>query len=162
MLEVRLVMKINSKVKIHNRYCINVTFKNEIEEHIFLNDIVTYLGKFLPVNCLITDLDTSCVAYEEYFNRGNYYVFDRVTLLSIFAFDLNQADIQNVISNWCYYTIDAMFSLGVIDSELKYQKLDKTYQFKLMPVVITQVLDYSLEINLEHCYFEKLSKFFCN
>lgn len=153
-------MKINSKVKVYNRYYINVTFKNEIEEHTFLYDIITYLKKFLPVNCLITDLDTSCSAYEEYFIRGNYYVFDRVTLLSIFAFDLNQTEIQNVISNWCYYTIDAMFSLGVVDSELKHQKLDKTHELKSMPVVITQVLDYSLEIDLEYCYFEKLSKFF--
>ena len=152
-------MKINSKVHIDNRYYLSVTFKDEIEEHIFLYNIITYLDKYLPVNCLITDLDTSCLMYEEYFIRDNYYVFDRLTSVSIFAFDLNQAEVKNVICNWCYYTIDAMFALGVIDSKIKYQKLDIMHELELLPVVITQVLDNSLEIDLEYCYFEKLSKF---
>lgn len=153
-------MRINSVKQINNRCYLSITFLNEIEERIFLQKIIIWFGKMLPVNCILTDLDTSYSVYEEYFIRENYYVFDRLTTASIFAFELNQTEIQDVISNWGYYTIDAIFALGVVDAELKCQKHDATNKLKSMPIVIAQVLDNSLDIYLDLYYFDDMSKFF--
>lgn len=146
-------MHVNSIKHNDNKYYLSVTFLDEIEERIFLQNILNWFGKILPVNCILTDLDTSCSTYEEYFNR-NYYVFDRLTTSSIFAFDLNSTEVQDVISNWGYFTIEAIFALGTVDDEVKNQKLDSTNIFKSMPIVITQVLDNSIDIIIDQYYLE--------
>lgn len=138
---------------------LSITFIDEIEEHIFLKNILALLGKKLPVHCMITDLDTSYLLYEKYFKREKYYVFDRLTTVSIFAFELDATEIQNVISNWGYYTIDAIFALGVLDNDVKNPKLDSTNILKSMPIVIAQVLDNSIEIAIDQCYFKDVSQF---
>ena len=150
-------MLVNSKQHIDNKWCLSITFSNEIEERIFLQNILNRFEKILPVNCMLTDLDTDYSTYEEYFGRNNYYVFDRLTTASIFAFDLTSNEIQKVISNWGYFTIDAIFALGTVDDEVKKKKLDNTNIFKSLPVVITQVLDYSIEITIEQRYFKDFS-----
>ena len=151
-------MLVNS-VKHNNEKCyLSITFFNEIEEHIFLQNILYYFVKILPVNCVLTDLDTNCSTYERYFERNNYYVFDRLTTVSIFAFDLTWIEIKEVVSNWGYFTIDAIFALGTIDDELKNHKLDITNIFQSLPIVINQVLDNSVEIIINQCYFEDVFK----
>lgn len=153
-------MRINS-IQQHNdnKCCISITFPNEIEERIFLQKILNWFEKVLPVNCILTDLDTSYSTYEEYFGKNNYYVFERSTTASIFAFDLTSTEIQEVISNWGYFTIDAIFALGIVDDEVKKKKLDSTNIFKSMPAVITQVLDNSIDITIDQCYYKALSQF---
>ncbi len=136
----------------------DITFCDESEERDFLQNLIGSFEDVLSVNCMLTDLDTSYSTYEEYFPRGNYYVFDRLTSASIFAFELNHAEGEDVISNWGYYTFDAMFALGTVEPELKKQKLDCVQELKCMPIVITQVLDYSVNIDLDYCYFEKIAK----
>ncbi len=140
------------------KYYVSITFSHETEEHLFLSNILTMFGRTLPVNCMITDLDTSYPHYEAYFERDNYYIFDRVTKASIFAYRLNQAEIERIISNWGYYTIDAMFSLGVCEDEVLIQKPDYTDGLRSMPIVITQVLDNSIEITVDQYYFDDISK----
>lgn len=128
-------------------------------EHIFLQDILNRFGNVLPVNCMITDLDTDCPLYEAYFEKNNYYVFDRLTTASIFAFDLTSNEIQDVISNWGYFTIDAVFALGIVDDELKKSNIDCENVFKSLPVVISQVLDYSIDIAVHQYYYKDISRF---
>ena len=152
-------MRVNSRQCDDNRYRLSITFPNEIEERIFLQNILNRFEKVLPVNCMITDLDTDYPIYEEYFERNNYYVLDRLTTASIFAFNLTSSEIQEVISNWGYFTIDAMFALGTVNDEVKKKKLDSTNIFKSMPAVITQVPDYSIDITIDQCYFKDLSNF---
>lgn len=154
-------MRVNS-IQQHNdnKYCISITFPNEIEERIFLQKILNWFEKVLPVNCILTDLDTSYSTYEDYFGKNNYYVFERSTTASIFAFDLTSTEIQEVISNWGYFTIDAIFALGIVDDEVKKKKFDSTNIFKSMPAVITQVLDNSIDITIDQCYYKDLSQFF--
>ncbi|MBE6649614.1 MAG: hypothetical protein E7614_08900 [Ruminococcaceae bacterium] len=152
-------MKVNSIQHNDNKCCLSITFSNEIEERIFLKNILNWFEKVLPVNCMLTDLDTSYSIYEQYFRRNNYYVFDRLTTASIFAFDLTSSEIQEVISNWGYFTIDAIFAIGTIDDEVKKKKLDNTHIFKSLPAVITQVLDYSVDITIEQRYFKNLLQF---
>ena len=151
-------MRINSIKHNGDRYYLSVTFCDDIEERDFLHSVIHCFEKGRSVHCILTDLDTSYSAYEDYFPRGNYYVFDHLTSASIFAFELNHAEIQDVISNWGYYTLAAMFALGTFEEKLKNQHLDCMPNLNSMPVVITQVLDNSLDINLEQCYFEKMLK----
>ena len=152
-------MRINSMQHNYNKYCLSITFPNEIEEHIFLQDILNRFGNVLPVNCMITDLDTDCPLYEAYFEKNNYYVFDRLTTASIFAFDLTSTEIQDVISNWGYFTIDAVFALGIVDDELKKSNIDCENVFKSLPGVISQVLDYSIDIAVHQYYYKDISRF---
>lgn len=152
-------MRVNSIKQKKGRYFVSITFCDENEERNFLQNLIGHFGAFLPVNCMLTDLDTSYSAYEEYFPRENYYVFHCLTSASIFAYELSQTEIQDVISNWGYYTIDALFALGVVGTEVKHHKPDGENEFKSMPIVITQVLDNSLDINLDQYYFEEMSKF---
>lgn len=152
-------MRVNSIQHNDNKCCISITFPNEIEERMFLQKILNWFEKVLPVNCMLTDLDTSYSTYEEYFRKNNYYVFDRLTTASIFAFDLTSTEIQEVISNWGYFTIDAIFALGIVDDEVKKKKLDSTNIFKSLPAVITQVLDNSIDITIDQRYFKDLSQF---
>lgn len=107
---------------------------------------------------MITDLDTDCPLYEAYFEKNNYYVFDRLTTASIFAFDLTSNEIQDVISNWGYFTIDAVFALGTVDDTVKSKKLDCTDILKSLPIVIAQVLDSSIDITIDQCYYKELSQ----
>lgn len=153
-------MRVNSIQHNDNKCCLSIIFLNETEERIFLQNILNQFEKVLPVNCMLTDLDTSYSTYKEYFRNDNYYyVFDRLTTASIFAFDLTPIAIQEVISNWGYFTIDAMFALGTVDDDVKKKKLDITHIFKTLPVVITQVLDNSIDITIDQCYFNDISQF---
>ena len=93
-----------------------------------------------------------------YFLYNNYYVFDRLTTASIFAFDLTSNEIQDVISNWGYFTIDAVFALGIVDDELKKSNIDCENVFKSLPIVIAQVLDSSIDITIDQCYYKELSQ----
>ena len=145
-------MRVNSRQCDDNRYRLSITFPNEIEERLFLQNILNRFAKILPVNCMLTDLDTSYSAYEAYFRRNNYYIFDRLTTVSIFAFDLASTEIQEIISNWGYFSVDAVFALGAIDDEVKKKKLDGTNIFESLPVVITQVLDNSIDITIDRRY----------
>lgn len=145
-------MRVNSRQCDDNRYRLSITFPNEIEECLFLQNILNRFAKILPVNCMLTDLDTSYSAYESYFRRNNYYIFDRLTTVSIFAFDLTSTEIQEIISNWGYFSVDAIFALGTIDDEVKKKKLDSTNIFESLPVVITQVLDNSIDITIDRRY----------
>ncbi len=151
-------MRINSKNKDSDRFYLNITFCNESEEREFLRNLIGSFEGTLSINCMLTDLDTVYPMYKEYFPRGNYYVFDRLTSASIFAFELNHLEVEDVISNWGYYTFDAMFALGIFKSELIKRKIDCMHELKCMPIVITQILDYSLHIALDHYYFKKISK----
>ena len=108
---------------------------------------------------MLTDLDTSYSAYEKYFAGHNYYIYDRSTTASIFAFDLAPTEIQKVISNWGYFTIEAMFALGIIENAVKKKKLDSTNAFQCLPITITQVLDSSVDITIDQCHFKDLSQF---
>lgn len=152
-------MRFNSIKHNDNRFYLSITFPSEIEERIFLQKILNRFEKILPVNCMLTDLDTSYSAYEEYFRKNNYYVFDRLTTASIFAFDLTSTEIQEVISNWGYFTIDAIFALGIVDNEVKKNKLDITNILKSLPAVFTQVLDNSIDITIDQRYYKNLSQF---
>ena len=67
-------MRINSIQHNYNKYCLSITFSDEFEEHVFLQNILNRFEKVLPVNCMITDLDTDCPLYEAYFEKNNYYV----------------------------------------------------------------------------------------
>ena len=142
-----------------DKYRLSIAFFNEIEERIFLQNTLNWFGKILPVNCMLTDLDTSYSFYKEYFVGHNYYVYDRSTTASIFAFDLTPTEIQKVISNWGYFTIDAMFALGTIEDAVKKKELDRTSIFQSLPIVITQVLDNSVDITIDQFYFKELSQF---
>lgn len=155
-------MRVNSIKRNEDRCYLSITFCNENEEREFLRNMIEYFGKLLPVNCMLTDLDTSYLAYEKYFPRGNHYVIDHVTYASILAFELNHTEIQDVISNWGYYTFAAIFSLGVFRTELKKQELVYLDELKSMPIVVSQVLDTSLEINIENRFFEEMSKLVVN
>ena len=152
-------MRVNSMRHDNNQCCLRITFPNESEERIFLQEILNRFEKVLPVNCMLTDLDTNYSLYERYFERNNYYVFDRLTTASIFAFDLTSAEIQAVISNWGYFTVDAVFALGIVDAEVKNKKLDGTKAFKSLPIVIAQVLDCSIDIIMDQRYFKDISRF---
>lgn len=152
-------MRINSIQHNYNKYCLSITFSDEFEEHVFLQNILNRFEKVLPVNCMITDFDTDCSLYEPYFERKNYYIFDRVVYSSIFAFDLTSTEIQDVISNWGYFTIDAVFALGTVDDELKKSNIDCENVFKSLPVVISQVLDYSIDIAVHQYYYKDISRF---
>lgn len=152
-------MRVNSIQYKRDKYRLSITFSNEIEEHIFLQNTLNWFGKILPVNCMLTDLDTSYSFYEEYFAGRNYYVYDRSTTASIFAFDLTPPEIQEVISNWGYFTIDAMFALGTMEGAVKEKELDRTSIFQSLPIVITQVLDSSVDITIDQFYFKELSQF---
>lgn len=152
-------MRVNSIQYKGDKYRLSITFSNEIEEHIFLQNTLNWFGKILPVNCMLTDLDTSYSFYEEYFAGHNYYVYDRSTTASIFAFDLTPTEIQEVISNWGYFTIEAMFALGIIENAVKKKKLDSTNAFQCLPITITQVLDSSVDIAIDQCHFKDLSQF---
>ena len=151
-------MHVNS-LKYNKRCCLSITFPNEIEERIFLQKILNRFEKILPVNCMLTDLDTSYSAYEEYFGRNNYYVFDRLTTASIFAFDLTSTEIQEVISNWGYFTIYALFAIGPVPNEIKKQKSDCIEILKSLPIVIEQVPDLSIDITMDKYYFEDIFQF---
>lgn len=150
-------MQINSIKHINNKCYLSITFLDEDEERIFLQKALNQLKSSLPINCMLTDLDTSYSLYEAYFNRDNYYVFDRLTTVSIFAFDLNETEVENVLSNWGYYTIDAVFALGILDGKVKEHRCDVADILKTMPVVISQVLDNSVDIVIEQCYYEEIS-----
>lgn len=152
-------MRVNSIQYKGDKYRLSITFSNEIEEHIFLQNTLNWFGKILPVNCMLTDLDTSYSAYEKYFAGHNYYIYDRSTTASIFAFDLTPTEIQKVISNWGYFTIEAMFALGIIENAVKKKELDRTSIFQSLPIVITQVLDNSVDITIDQFYFKELSQF---
>ena len=62
-------MRINSIQNNYNKYCLSITFSDEFEEHVFLQNILNRFEKVLPVNCMITDLDTDCPLYEAYFEK---------------------------------------------------------------------------------------------
>ena len=149
-------MRINSINQKNNRWHISITFRNENEEKDFLKKIIEILVDFLPVNCVLTDLDTVFSMYKEYFPRHNYFVLDNITYASICAYKLNWDEIKDVISNWGYYTLDAMFVFGNFRYEYKSQTFNCSEVIKCMPVVISQVLDYTLNINLEQQYFDKI------
>ncbi len=153
------MMRIHSIRNHDTKSCVRITFSNEDEERAFLQNLLNRFERVLPVNCMITDLDTSYSAYEAYFTSENYYVFDRLTTASIFAFDLTPNEIKNVVSNWGFYTVDAVFGLGSVDDGVKKKKLDITDLLKKLPIVITQVLDNSMDITVEQHYFEGLSQF---
>jgi len=155
-------MRVNSLKHDENKCCLSITFLDETEEHIFLGKILNCLKKILEVNCMIKDLDTCCSLYEMYFEKGNYYFFEQSTTTSIFAFGLNSKEINNVISNWGYFTFDAIFALGPVDDEVKKQKRDCMNVLKSLPVVINQVLDTSIDITMEQCYFKNIVHLFDN
>ncbi len=144
-------MRINSIKQDENKIHLSITFYNESEERAFLQKLESKFGSVLPIHCMITDLDTICPMYEEYFPRGNYYVIDHITTLSIFAFQLNHTEVCDVISNWGYYTLDAILALGNLNS-------DRVNELKSLPIVVSQVLDYSLSIEIERCFYQKFSK----
>ena len=152
-------MRMNSIQHKGDKYRLSIAFSNEIEERIFLQNTLNWFGNILPVNCMLTDLDTSYSFYKEYFVGHNYYVYDRSTTASIFAFDLTPPEIQEVISNWGYFTIDAMFALGTIEDAVKKKELDSTNAFQCLPITITQVLDSSVDITIDQFYFKELSQF---
>lgn len=152
-------MRVNSIQHNYNKYCLSITFPDEIEEHTFLQNILNRFEKVLPVNCMITDFDTDCHLYEPYFERKNYYIFDCVTYASIFAFDLIQTEIKDVIANWGYFTVDAVFALGIVDDEVKKSNIDCANILKSLPVVISQVLDYSIDITVHQYYYRDISRF---
>lgn len=154
-------MRVNSIKKNNKKYKLSVTFCNESEERVVLQDIIFYFENSLSINCMITDLDTSYFVFESYFPRQNYYVFDRITSSTIFAFRLNHDEVFDVISNWGYYTLDAKFSLGSIElPNLDKKHVDYLYKFESMPIVITQVLDSSLHIVFDERYFDEIVDFF--
>ena len=48
-------MRVNSIQYKGDKYRLSITFSNEIEEHIFLQNTLNWFGKILPVNCMLTD-----------------------------------------------------------------------------------------------------------
>lgn len=154
-------MRSYSLINRTNKKCsILITFYNEIEEQTFLKDLIFYFEKVLPINCMLTELDTSYCLYEKYFPRGNYYVFDQLTRSTIFAFQLNCSEVLDVISNWGYYTFDAKLCFGTIEMpDLNNTNYDYSSKLEAMPIVISQILDYSLGISFDDCYYKKMSDF---
>lgn len=150
-------MRINSIRKSDNRCCFSITFNAENDERIFLKNLIQHFEKDLSVNCMLTDLDTSYMVYEKYFNRDNYYVIDHGTSASILAFELNHQEIEDVISNWGYYTFAAVLFLGSFKTEFMNIKPNCIEKLESFPIVIHQVLDTSLDINLTHYYYEEIS-----
>ena len=150
------MMRINSTSRKNDKWHISVTFYNENEERIFLKKLIEIFDDVLPVNCVLTDLDTVYPMYKEYFPRNNYFVLDNITYASLCAYKLNWDEIKDVISNWGYYTLDAIFMLGEFKPEYKSQKTNYSKEIECMPVIISQVLDYSLNIDLEQRYFDKM------
>ena len=144
-------MQINYKKQHDGKCYFNITFIDEVEEQSFIKKILDWFGRLLPINCMLTDLDTDCLLYKDYFEKNKYYVFDRLTTLSIFAFKLNGEEVCNVISNWGYYTINAVFALGAINNETIKQELDISDLLMSMPIVISQILDNSIEIISDIC-----------
>lgn len=152
-------MRVNTKQRNKDKCYLSLTFENENEERAFLQKLVKYWKEFLPINCMITDLDSGYSLYEQYFPRGNYYIFENVSpSVSIFAFELNNAEVQDVIANWGYYTFDAILSMGSVKPELIDKKKSSVEQLMSMPVVVRQVLDTSLDIYCEYELFEKMSR----
>lgn len=149
-------MRVNSIKPNGNRCFLSITFCSEVEERLFLQHLLACFGKNLAVNCMLTDLDTSYSAYKQYFPRDNYFVVEHITSVSIIAFSLDFSEVQSVISNWGYYTFNAIIAFGDFGSELTNQKLDHSHELKSLPIVVSQVLDTSLEIDLEHRYFEEI------
>lgn len=152
-------MRISYKKQYEDKYYLNITFIDEVEEQGFLKRILDWFGKSLPINCMITDFDTDYSLYKEYFEKSEYYVLDRITTQSIFAFKLNNEEVGNVISNWGYYTISALFALGEIDNKTINQRLDISDLLMSMPIVISQILDNSIEIISDAYYLNDVVKF---
>ena len=152
-------MRINSINKKDERYFLDITFSNEDEVQDFLKKILVSLKDLLSVNCMITDLDTSYKMYIDYFPRKNYYIVDRITRASIYAYELNDMETGNVVSNWGFYTYDAILAFGKLETDYIEQKSDCMEALKRMPIVINQVLDCSLDISIEKYYYEKMQGF---
>ena len=53
------------------------------------------------------------------------------------------------------YTFDAILALGKFEADYIEQKFDCMEDLESMPVVINQVLDSSLDISIQSCYYEK-------
>ena len=53
----------------------------------------------------------------------------------------------------------AVFALGIVDDELKKSNIDCENVFKSLPVVISQVLDYSIDIAVHQYYYKDISRF---
>ena len=153
-------MRINSINKKDERYFLDITFSNEDEVQDFLKKILVSLKDLLSVNCMITDLDTSYKMYIDYFPRKNYYIVDRITRASIYAYELNDMETGNVVSNWGFYTYDAILAFGKLETDYIEQKSDCMEALKRMPIVINQVLDCSLDISIEKYYYEKIRMLF--
>lgn len=151
-------MKVNYIKHQESRCSLSITFCDEDEERVFIQKLINIFKEHFPVNCMLTDLDTDYFYYIQYFKRSNYYVFDRSTNVSIFAYELNHTEIQNVISNWGYYTIDALIAFGEFKTELKRKKLDAENELKTMPIVITQVLDFSINIIFHQIYLDEIAE----
>ncbi len=150
-------MKLNSIEAKNNKYIISVTFKDENSEQDFLLQIVNLLKGKMQMNCMISELDVSYEYYENYFHKSHCYTIDDITQAHIFAYDVTFDEIELVISNWGFYTLDAAIALGNVD--LTIQEGHSIEYLKTLPIFIQQVLDCSLLIILDECHYESFMEF---
>ena len=156
-------MRLNTIERKSDRFFISITFEDEIKEQQWLRTVIDFFKKSgLQVNCEITDLDTICRSYEEFFET-NYYLYDRLTTISLFAFDLTNQQIYDVVSNWGFYSIDAIFALGSINADkLKKERMNIEPAFLEMPVIFRQVLDTTVDITIDSVYKTDLMQIISN
>lgn len=145
-------MKINSVECDNNRYSISITFNNEHEERKFLIQIVNLFRENFRMNCMILDLDVCYECYKSYFSNEHCYTIDDITRAFIFAYDVTYNEVETVISNWGYYTLDAAIAFGDVD--LAEQNDHSAERLKSMPIYIQQILDYSLFIVIDEQYYK--------
>ncbi len=146
-------MRLNTIEQKLDRFFISITFEDEVKEQQWVKTVIGFFKKSgLQVNCEISELDTGCRSYEEFFET-NYYLYDRLTTISLFAFDLTDQQICDVVSNWGFYSIDAIFALGYVNADKqKKEQMNLETEFLKMPVVIRQVLDTTVDITIDSTY----------
>lgn len=157
-------MRLNTIEQKSDRFFISITFEDEIKEQQWLKTVIDFFKESgLQVNCEITDLDTGCHSYEEFFET-NYYLYDRLTTISLFAFDLTNQQICDVVNNWGFYSIDAIFALGSVNdvNELKKERINLETVFLKMPIVVRQVLDTTVDITIDSTYKTDLMQMISN
>ena len=130
---------------------ISVTFDDDVKVRNFVKKVFVNLG--FKSNAVVIE-DASLNNYTDYFQNTRYHILGQ----NIIATDVDHSDILNVISNWCFYEVNA--SIYLMDDKFEWfnvsanKKNSRRYSSKDFislfeenaTISIHQELDYTVNI----------------
>ena len=134
-----------------NLYFISITFDDEFCERYFLYNVAKLFGKQYVMSTLIQDLDCMITCYKGYFSTSEYVIWEHnPSHPFISATSLCLSEMESVIDNFGYYTLDAYiyWSKSKIDFEKALSNKSNYFYMDYSELSIRQVLDLSLEIQV--------------